>query len=90
MNFLEPVRVAFEMLMQNKLRALLTMLGVIIGVMSVTMIVIITKAFQSYMDAQFSDIGANTVFVFYDPFSRMRHGQHDVSPRGRAGVSRPP
>jgi putative ABC transport system permease protein len=64
------------MLMQNKLRALLTMLGVIIGVMSVTMIVIITKAFQSYMDAQFSGIGANTLFVFYDPFSRMKHGQH--------------
>jgi putative ABC transport system permease protein len=76
MNFLEPVRVALEMLVQNKLRAFLTMLGVIIGVMSVTMIVIITNAFQAYMNAQFAEIGANTIFVFYDPFTRMHRGQH--------------
>jgi putative ABC transport system permease protein len=76
MNFLEPVRVALDMLLQNKLRAFLTMLGVIIGVMSVTMIVIITNAFQAYMNAQFAEIGANTIFVFYDPFSRMRRGMH--------------
>jgi putative ABC transport system permease protein len=77
MNFLESFRIAIDMLRQNKLRAFLTMLGVIIGVMSVTMIVMISNGFQAYISKQFSDLGASSIFVVYDPHTRMRHGEHE-------------
>ena len=64
------------MLRQHKLRAFLTMLGVIIGVMSVTLIVLVSNGFKAYLDAQFQSLGADTVFLFYDPFGKMR-GQNN-------------
>lgn len=60
------------MLRRHKLRAFLTMLGVIIGVMSVTMIVMISNGFQAYLNGQFEKLGADTIFLFYDPFQKMR------------------
>ena len=60
------------MLRKHKLRAFLTMLGVIIGVMSVTMIVMISSGFQTYLDNQFQKAGADTLFVFFDPGRRGR------------------
>jgi len=60
------------MLRNHKMRAFLTMLGVIIGVMSVTMIVMISNGFQSYLNSQFQKAGADTLFVFFDPGRRMR------------------
>ncbi len=59
--------IALEMLRLHKMRAFLTMLGVIIGVMAVTTIVMITNGFQAYMKGEFSTMGANTIFVFFDP-----------------------
>ena len=72
MNLLQSVSIALEMLRNHKLRAFLTMLGVIIGVMSVTMIVMISNGFQAYLDSQFQKAGADTLFVFFDPGRRMR------------------
>lgn len=60
------------MLRNHKMRAFLTMLGVIIGVMSVTMIVMISNGFQTYLDTQFKGAGADTLFVFFDPGRRGR------------------
>jgi putative ABC transport system permease protein len=60
------------MLRSHKMRAFLTMLGVIIGVMSVTMIVMISNGFQSYLDSQFRKAGADTLFVMFDPGRRER------------------
>jgi putative ABC transport system permease protein len=74
MNVLQSFFVALEMLRLHKLRAFLTMLGVIIGVMSVTMIVMISNGFQSYMTSQFNKAGASTMFVFFDP-GRRRQGE---------------
>ncbi|MBX7133977.1 MAG: ABC transporter permease [Fimbriimonadaceae bacterium] len=62
------------MLRLHKLRAFLTMLGVIIGVMSVTLIVMISGAFQSYLESQFAKIGSDTIFVAFNP-SRLERGQ---------------
>jgi putative ABC transport system permease protein len=72
MNIFQSVAIALEMLRQHKLRAFLTMLGVIIGVMSVTMIVMISSAFQEYLNSQFKKIGSDTMFVFFDPGRRGR------------------
>ncbi|MHB8636968.1 MAG: ABC transporter permease [Fimbriimonadaceae bacterium] len=72
MNILQSVVIALEMLRQHKLRAFLTMLGVIIGVMSVTLIVLVSNGFKAYLDAQFQSLGSDTIFLFYDPFGKMR------------------
>jgi putative ABC transport system permease protein len=60
------------MLRLYKLRAFLTMLGVIIGVMSVTMIVMVKNGFTHYMTAEIEKLGARTLVIMYDPGRAMR------------------
>ena len=60
------------MLRLHKLRAFLTMLGVIIGVMSVTIIVMIQNGFDSYLKTEFRKLGADTMFVAFEPGRRER------------------
>ncbi len=60
------------MLSQHKLRAFLTMLGVIIGVMSVTLIVMVSNGFQAYLTYQFQKLGSDQIFLFYDPGRKMQ------------------
>lgn len=60
-----------EMLRRNKLRALLTMLGVIIGVMSVTLIVMISGGFQTFIKGEFDKIGSRTIFLGFEPGRRQ-------------------
>ncbi len=67
MNPLQSLVVALDMLRQHKLRSFLTMLGVIIGVMSVTIIVMLSEGFKSYLKDQFAKIGSDTIFLFYQP-----------------------
>jgi putative ABC transport system permease protein len=64
--------VALEMLRLHKLRAFLTMLGVIIGVMAVTFIVMIGNGFKAYLGNQFNALGADTIYVVFDPGRRAR------------------
>jgi putative ABC transport system permease protein len=42
------------------------MLGVIIGVMSVTLITMISNGFQHYIQYEFKKLGADTLFIAYD------------------------
>lgn len=70
----DSFKTALLMLSQHKLRAFLTMLGVIIGVMSVTLIVMISGGFQAYLTYQFQKLGSDQIFLFYDPGAR-RHSQ---------------
>ncbi len=72
MRHLQSFLVALDMLRLHKLRAFLTMLGVIIGVMSVTLIVMISGGFDEYLQTQFKKLGADTMFVFFDPGRRGR------------------
>ncbi|MGV3616867.1 MAG: ABC transporter permease [Fimbriimonas sp.] len=72
MNLGQSIRIALGMLFLHKLRAFLTMLGVIIGVMSVTMIIMISNGFQAYINGEFKKLGADTMFVFFDPGRRQR------------------
>ncbi len=75
MHLGQAIVVAFGMLKLHKLRAFLTMLGVIIGVMSVTLIVMISQGFKTFINAQFASLGSDTIFAFYDPFTMMERGQ---------------
>ena len=71
MSLTQSFLVALDMLRMHKLRAFLTMLGVIIGVMSVTTIVMVSSGFQNYMTNQFKQLGADSIYVFFDPGARF-------------------
>ena len=72
MGIAQSFAVALGMLRLHKMRAFLTMLGVIIGVMSVTIIVMIQNGFDEYLKSQFRKLGADTMFVVFDPGRRTR------------------
>ena len=57
------IRVAFRALVRNKMRAALTMLGIIIGVGAVIAMVSIGQGAQASVQAQIEGIGTNLLFV---------------------------
>jgi putative ABC transport system permease protein len=63
MNFLMIIKVAFRALVRNKMRAALTMLGIIIGVGAVIAMVSIGQGAQASVQAQIESIGTNLLFV---------------------------
>ena len=65
MNIIESFKQALSSLRANKLRSILTMIGIVMGVFSVITIVAIGNATQSYMDNEFAKIGANVLAVSY-------------------------
>jgi putative ABC transport system permease protein len=59
----ELVQVALRGLAANKLRAALTMLGIIIGVAAVIALLSVGKGVEQYVTRQFQGIGSNLLFV---------------------------
>ncbi|MCK4472690.1 MAG: ABC transporter permease, partial [Anaerolineae bacterium] len=64
MSILESVRLALRALAANKLRAALTMLGIIIGVGAVITLMSVGDGVQAYITGQFQDMGTNMLIVF--------------------------
>src|SRR5215470_7056288 len=64
MRLVEIFRIAFDALLRNKLRSLLTMLGIIIGVVAVIAVVAIGQGAQAQVDAQISSLGTNVLLIF--------------------------
>jgi len=64
MNLRESISVAFEGLAANKMRAALTMLGVIIGVAAVIAMLAIGQGARERMMAQIQQMGTNLLMVF--------------------------
>src|SRR5215211_5204078 len=60
----ESVRIALSSLRANKLRTILTMLGIIIGVASVVALMAIGNGAQVAITSQISSIGSNLLTVF--------------------------
>ena len=63
MNIGQSFRLAIKSLMTSKMRALLTMLGIIIGVAAVIIITSLGNGMQRMMNEQFEKLGANLVQV---------------------------
>jgi putative ABC transport system permease protein len=63
MNVLSIIRIAFRALARNKMRAALTMLGIIIGVSAVIAMVSIGQGAQATVQAQIESMGTNLLFV---------------------------
>ena len=67
MNISQSFRLALKSLMVSKVRAILTMLGIIIGVAAVIVIVSLGTGMQTYMNDQFEQVGVNLIQVMvYD------------------------
>jgi putative ABC transport system permease protein len=63
MNFINLIRIAFKALLRNKLRAFLTMLGIIIGVGSVIAMVAIGQGSKQSIQTQLSGMGSNMIVI---------------------------
>jgi putative ABC transport system permease protein len=63
MDFLESVRIALRSLSANKMRSVLTMLGIIIGVAAVIALMGIGKGVQTAITDQIGGMGTNLLFV---------------------------
>ena len=63
MNLKELLQLSFKALVVNKMRSILTMLGVIIGVFAVILLVSIGAGLQKYITDQISGLGSNLTFV---------------------------
>jgi len=66
MNILESLRTAATGLATNKMRAILTMLGIIIGVGSVVTLLSVGQGVQDSITGQIQSIGSNMVFITAD------------------------
>ena len=63
MGFLESLRLALEGLRANKMRAALTMLGIIIGIAAVIGILTVGDGLSDYITGTMSDLGASSISV---------------------------
>ncbi|MBM3205993.1 FtsX-like permease family protein, partial [Candidatus Shapirobacteria bacterium] len=59
----ETLKLALITLRANKLRSLLTMLGIIIGVSSVILLISIGSGLKTYITGQLQDLGSNSLYV---------------------------
>lgn len=72
MGFLLTLRIAYRALVKNKMRAGLTVLGVVIGIAAVTAMVSLGMSASALVQGQFEMLGTNVIVVF--PGSRQRGG----------------
>ncbi len=77
MKFKNLLKVAFKSLVKNRMRTLLTSLGVIIGVGAVIVMVGVGQGAQQDIEAQISSLGANMLMVWPE-----RSWSHGVSQSG--------
>src|SRR3989337_192617 len=64
LNLLLTIRVALRALRKNKLRAGLTILGVVIGIAAVTAMVSIGQSASNLVQGQFEALGTNVIVIF--------------------------
>lgn len=63
MNITNLFKIAFKALMNNKMRAFLTMLGIIIGVASVITMIAIGQGSKKSISDQISEMGSNIIMI---------------------------
>ena len=63
MKLIESIRVAMRALAANKLRSILTMLGIIIGVGAVIALMSIGRGVEKYITDQFAGLGSNLLII---------------------------
>ncbi len=70
----ENFRIAFSAIRANKMRSVLTTLGIIIGVAAVIAVVSVVQGLQAMMTQEFEGVGATYMMVFPDTQQGGGHG----------------
>ena len=70
MRALATLRIALRALLRNKMRTVLTMLGIIIGVAAVIAMVGIGNGAKSQIESQIASLGENVILIFSGNFTR--------------------
>ena len=60
---LEVVRVALDAIRSNKLRSVLTMLGIVIGIVTVTAMAAVINSIENEFEGTLSSLGADVLYV---------------------------
>jgi putative ABC transport system permease protein len=81
MNLGEVIKIAWKSLMSNKLRSILTMLGVIIGVAAVIIMVAISAGTEATIAEQINGLGSNLLFIN----QAMTRGGPNQGPQNQKG-----
>ena len=76
MNIGENIALAFSSLKANKMRAFLTMLGIIIGISSVIMITTLGGVLTNTVNKSFADMGATNAVQFSIQFKENQENQY--------------
>jgi len=76
MNLSEVIKVAWEGIVANKIRSLLTMLGVIIGVGAVIVMIAVSAGTEATIADQITNLGSNLIFIS----TAFKRGVGDASP----------
>ncbi|MEG2291254.1 MAG: ABC transporter permease [Clostridium sp.] len=63
MRFTETLQIVFINIMQNKIKVLLTSLGIIVGAATIVMVIAIGKGGEDEIKSQFSGLSAETIYV---------------------------
>lgn len=67
---MDCVKMAFESIWDKKIRSLLTMLGIIIGVGSVLILVSVVQGYNADLTAYYEKLGVNKVQVSIESYDR--------------------
>lgn len=76
MNILESIVSAFSSVFSNKMRSILTMLGIIIGISSVIMITSIGGGVKQSTTEQFSQMGLDAIVVSVKSGTELKYGDY--------------
>jgi putative ABC transport system permease protein len=80
MNFLQIIVEAFRSMNSNRLRTVLTMLGIIIGITSVVMLLALGDSMQRFIGKELEQLGTNMLFV-------VPGGDRAAQQRSRVGAA---
>ena len=78
MNLIENIKLALEGLKTNKMRALLTMLGIIIGIGSVIAIVTVGDSMTASISSSMQSLGATNIMVLLQQKDTERGPRHTM------------
>jgi putative ABC transport system permease protein len=70
MRYLAVIKIAFRALRRNKLRTVLTMLGIIIGVAAVIAMVALGRGAKAQVEARIAALGQNVIQIFSGSINR--------------------
>jgi len=87
MNITQSIREALESLITNKLRAALTVLGIVIGVAAVIAMLAVGTGAQDTILGSISGIGTNLLFVFDSNFTQDIRNEQPLTTADAAAIA---